>query len=562
MKASSHAFALIAYLCIPKFLDVSAPVHAALTARVFHFSIALVTANLAAAGAADSDPIHMSDPNGIIRRAHTPLVSHISDYPEQRVISVVLSNQSPTSIATLMDFGNDQSITPHLPRTRTHTLANITRVDARVAPADDIEEYLKVSAEYGLSGVDRPYWEVWGAADPSLILTPDALHAWHKFYFDHVRQWAVNIMGGPELDRRMAALQPCVGSRHWPHGVSTLKQLTGREHRDLEKILVAVVAGAVPTEVLRAIRALTEFIFHAQGLDIHEEQLEASLLCLNEFHHYKDAIIKAGGRRGKHGAILHFNIPKLEGMGRVVASIRETGASYQHTSDITERCHIILVKEPYRESNKRDYHAQMVRNLIRKEKMRAFHLFTTLRAVGPSLINLMIDEASALADHFPETTWLAHVLPEGEAHLLGSSRSHPTNLFSKSKHYLSSDRSVAFTVALRPHQRLTVGDATHVYNLPDFRAACGDFTSTLGYKARNGQRKSTAHCALPFTEVHLWNSLRMQQASTQDTRILLPPRTIQALQPSAAMPFGRGNTVIVDEPSGVMTSSDTKREYN
>lgn len=559
MKATLHAFALIAYLPIPKFLNVSPPVQAALSARVYHFAVGLATKNLAAAGAADSAPTRMSDPNGIVRQTHTPLASHISDLPEQRLLALVLNNQSPTSTASQLQFGNDQSLVVHPRRTRTHTLANITRADVRLAPGDNLTDYLKISAKYGLNGVDHPYWEFWGEADPSYFLTPDALHSWHKFYFDHVRTWAINIMGGPELDHRMAALQPCVGARHWPHGVSTLKQLTGREHRDLEKILVAVIAGAVPTEVLRAIRAITEFIFHGQGLLIHEEQLTALSLCMNEFHHYKNAIIKHGGRKGKSGSLLHFNIPKLEAMGAVVESIKQMGAAYQHSSETSERYHIILVKEPYRESNKRHYHSQMVRNLIRKEKMRAFQMFTTLLKLGPSLINFMIDEASALADHFPETTWLSHVLPEGEVRLSGVSRSQPTNLFSKDKKYLSNDCLVAFTVTHRPHHKLSVADTAARFALRDFRGALGDFTTS--YTDRGGQRKSTAHCALQFTEVHVWNSLRMQQSSTQDSRILLPPRTVQALPPSAEMPYGRGNVVMVDDPSGVMTSSDTEREF-
>lgn len=560
MKASSSAFVLTAYLPIPKFLDVPLPIQSLLSARVYHYCIKMVTRGLHAAGSADGVPIPMSDPTGCIRRAHTPLVSHIADLPEQRIIAGVLSNQSPTSTATHSEFGNDQSTTPHPRRTRVHTLANVTRVSAST-PVDDLLAYIKHSAEYGLIGVHQLFWECWGDADPADVLTPDALHSWHKFFFDHIRKWVINIIGGAELDRRMAALQPCVGVRHWPHGVSTLKQLTGREHRDLEKILVAVIAGAVTPEVLRTVRSITEFIFGAQGLLIHEEQRFALLLAMSEFHHYKDAVIKEGGRKGKNGSLLHFHIPKLEAMGAVVESIRRMGASYQHTSDITEKCHTLVCKQPYNESNRREYHGQMVRNLTRKEKIRFFNLYITMRTTGPNLVNIMVDEASALADHFPETTWLSQVLPADEVRSVSNCRSHPTNLFSKDKRYLSNDRSTAFTVALRPHHKLDVEDAVQIYSLTDLRAACGDFFSGQDYSARNGQRRSHAHCSLPFTAVHTWNNFRMQQASTQDARVLLPPRTVQALQPSMPlMPYGRCNTVIVDDPSGTLTSSDSERE--
>ena len=86
-----------------------------------------------------------------------------------------------------------------------------------------------------------------GCADPSLFLTPDALHAWHKFFFDYPLQWVINIMGGNELDRRMAALQPRVGVRHWKQGISKLKQCTGREHRKLQKIIDLWLSSLAPS---------------------------------------------------------------------------------------------------------------------------------------------------------------------------------------------------------------------------------------------------------------------------------------------------------------------------
>jgi len=103
-----------------------------------------------------------------------------------------------------------------------------------------------------LNGVHQPFWRNWGNADLSIFLTPDALHAWHKFFFNHPLKWIINIMGSEELDCCMAALQQCVGMCHWAHGISKLKQVTGHEHRDLEKILVAVAAGGVQLQTAKA----------------------------------------------------------------------------------------------------------------------------------------------------------------------------------------------------------------------------------------------------------------------------------------------------------------------
>ncbi|KAG1908771.1 uncharacterized protein F5891DRAFT_937599 [Suillus fuscotomentosus] len=46
----------------------------------------------------------------------------------------------------------------------------------------------------------------------------------------------------------------------------------------------------------------------------------------------------------------------------------------------------------------------------------------------------------------------------------------------------------------------------------------------------------------------------MQQCSTQDSRIISPAQTIQALSPSSSMPFGRGDTVLITHESGKLLS--------
>ena len=107
MKATSHVFALAAYLPIPKFLNVMPPVHAVLSAHVYHICISTIMDGLKLANA---HGVVMSDPNGMQRLCHTPLVSWISDLPKQHMIACVLGNQSPISEASSSQFGNSD---PH-----------------------------------------------------------------------------------------------------------------------------------------------------------------------------------------------------------------------------------------------------------------------------------------------------------------------------------------------------------------------------------------------------------------------------------------------------------------
>ncbi|KAI9458069.1 hypothetical protein HD554DRAFT_2029768 [Boletus coccyginus] len=385
MKATSHAFALVAYLPIPKFLNVPPAVQSVLSVCVYHFAVSVVMQNLKMA---EHRGEVMSDPNSDLRVVHTPLVAWIADYPEQLLIAGVSSRNSPISTATAEHFGNSE---PSPPRLRQQTLDAI-RAACNVCDPCDIAAFHKVYLMHRLNGVVTPFWADWGDACPSSFLTPDALHQWHKFFFDHCVQWVINMIGGAELDRRLSVLQPRTGTRRWPNGISTAKQTGGKEHRDLERLLPAVAAGAIHPNVLRALRAITEFIFVAQRAYHDEETLHSLSEALREFHYYKQSIIEAGGRRGKNGPLNHFHIPKLELAQHVMRSTRAMGVPYQWTSDIMERCHITHVKTPFRLSNHHNFHEQCYRFLDRQEKQRFFHLYTSLKLTHTALIDELVYE--------------------------------------------------------------------------------------------------------------------------------------------------------------------------
>ncbi|KIK12808.1 hypothetical protein PISMIDRAFT_120205 [Pisolithus microcarpus 441] len=496
MKATSHSFALAVYLPILKFRNVSPAVQAILSAHVYHFAVSIVMRNLKLA---NHDGAVLSDPNGNLRIIHTPLVSWITDYPEQLLACIACD------------------------------------------PCD-IVSFHKVCLAMCLNGVVEPFWGDWGDACPSLFLTPDALHQWHKFYFNHCLRWVINIIGGKELDRRLAVLQPRIGMHSWPNGISTLKQCTGREHRDLEKVLPAVAAGALPDDVLCTIQALTEFIFLAQNIYHCDETLHALTEALREFHHYKQSIISAGGRQGKNSVLQHFQIPKLELAQHITRSTRAMGAAYQWSSDITERCHITHVKTPYRLSNRRDFHGQCCHFLDRQEKQRFFQLFTTLKTAGTPLINEMVNEAVQMQMHYPESMWVANVLPNERCVGCIAFRK---SIFDNDRSRISSDNSTAYLVTLRPHfPSISVDDAA-LLSINDLHPALGDFFSGRSYTSRNGHHLSSPHCPLPFSDFHAWNKFRIQQRSVQDPLSLSPPQTVQAVPPSTDMPWGQANTVLI-----------------
>ena len=255
----------------------------------------------------------------------------------------------------------------------------------------------------------------------------------------------------------LAAIQPRTGTRHWVNSVSTLKQCTGQEHQDLEKLLPAVVAGAVPNEVLHALHAITEFIFIAQSLLHYNETIHSLCEALCEFHHYKSTILNAGGRLGKNGHLNHFQIPKVELAQHVARSIHEMGTPYQWSSDITEHCHITHVKIPYHLSNCQDYHAQCCCFLDQQEKQHLFQLYTTVKSLSSPLLTEMVNEARLMALHYPDFDWISGALPSkcyiGSIHVQRS-------IFDNPRSCVLAANSTAILLTAQPHcSNLSLQDA-------------------------------------------------------------------------------------------------------
>ena len=155
-----------------------------------------------------------------------------------------------------------------------------------------------------------------------LFLTPEPLHHWHKQFWDHNAKWCIQEVGGIELDFRFSILQLHTGFRHFPEGISNLKQVTGREHCNIQRYLVGVIAGAVSRDFLIAIRANMDFCYAAQAEEIDEDGCETILASIDEFHQHKSGVTDAEARVGKgNRPINNWYIPKLELMQSVVPNI-------------------------------------------------------------------------------------------------------------------------------------------------------------------------------------------------------------------------------------------------
>jgi hypothetical protein len=570
MKSSNHAFLLLALLPVSHFIHRKKRMRGMLGDRLVHECLDFILRPLKTAAQIG---IMMSDPLGWRRLCYTPLAAYIVDTPESALLSGVGGKTSSITMAYYKQFGDNFR---HEPRTAKKTLEQLRVVEQDVNPWN-LEAYFKAASQFRLNGVHRPFWADWPLSDPSVFLTPEPLHHWHKQFWDHDTKWCVNGVGAAELDFRFSILHPLIGIRHFNEGISSLKQVTGREHREVQRHIVAVIANAVPQDFLIAIRALMDFRYLAQSLVIDEKMCTRIEAALKEFHRHKASIISAGARQGKgHTVIDNWYIPKLEFLQSVVPSIRANGVALQWSADGTERAHIDVIKDPADSCNNQNYESQICRHLDRAEKRRQFELSTAVRDSGLDLHakfspspNQSPDEDDSVSVASDDNS--DNSIAEATANLpnqinppmalSNDNLRSVVNYFAQAtslKNSLSPSRTfsvpeAAFHLNRDPsYKQMVVDDVAALFNIPDLRPALSDYIqrvnrSNNGYiGALGGRRSASEGCKLPFNHLQVWKKFRLQNAAYHFPHDPLPSKTVNASPPLNEWILGRYDPVIAN----------------
>ena len=562
MKSSSHAFILVALLPCPKFLVKDSGTRGALESRVIHLCLDVITHPLKVAARIGR---MMADPLGYSRFCFTGLASYIVDTPEAAMLACVAGKTSHLTTADYRTFGDPSR---HEPRTASTTLAQLAALATQWNPLD-LSTYLPAAKAIRLNGVHLPFWRDWCLesstqvlrSNPSQFLTPEPLHHWHKQFWDHDAKWSIRAVGADEFDFRFAIIQLITGFKHFKDGVSKLKQVTGRAHRDIERYIICVIAGKAPPLFVIAIRALMDFRYLAQSRQLDDNQLSQISASLQLFHDHKQSILDAGARVGKKNKpINHFQIPKLELMHSVVPSVTACGAVMQWSADVTEHAHITEIKVPGRSGNNHSYNPQICRWLDRSEKHRNFTLALSVRELQAHNTGTHDhndgdpDDPAPDADPDPDDDDIqTNILLQN---------SHHSDLFSRAARLSANiapttplpprilcTNTTAFHLNFHPSlPNITVDDAALKFKLPDLRPALADYihrsqdlqSSTF----KIGQRRSSPpNAGLPFTHLRVWYSVWMQMRSS-DAAGLTDPQRVSAMPAADDWPFGRYDTVL------------------
>ena len=560
MKSSNRAFLLVALLPCPKFITKDRGVRGVLESRVNHLCLNVITHPLKLAARVGR---MMSDPRGYSHFCFTFLASYMVDTPEASMLACVAGKTSHLTMADYRKFGDPIR---QEPRTASTTLAQLAAVATNFHPLD-LPVYIPAAKAMRLNGVHLPFWRDWFLqspsgvppqtliADPSQFLTPEPLHHWHKQFWDHDMKWSIRVVGADELDFRFSTLQPIVGFKHFRDGVSKLKQVTGRTHRDLERYIVGIIAGKAPPSFVIAIRALMDFRYLAQSRLLDDNSLSRLSASLKLFHEHKQTILDIGARVGKGNKRLdHFQIPKLELMHGVVPSVIKSGSVIQWSADRTEHAHITEIKVPGRSGNNQDHNPQICRWLDRSEKHQNFSLALQLHVPDTDLATTLDGEGPLDLEDADDINQPNDLVPPpdffSQAVQLAASLSPSTPLPLRT----FSTNSTAFHLNRHPDLGpLTIDEVAVKFNVPDLRPALADYIR----RARDlqsstfkvGQRLlSHTNAALPFTHLRVWYSARVQVRSTDATDTNIPIK-VCAEPPSPQWPFGRYDTVLLSDGS-------------
>ncbi|KAH9916351.1 uncharacterized protein B0H18DRAFT_884910 [Fomitopsis serialis] len=223
--------------------------------------------------------------------------------------------------------------------------------------------------EQGVSGaVKQPFWADLPYTDIHLSITPDILHQLYQGVFKHLVSWCQDLLSPDELDNRLRCLPQAFGIRHFKNGISSLAQISGKERKEMARVLLGCLIGKIPKPVMLAFRSILDFIYLAQYPTHDDDTLQYMQDALNTFHKHKGVLVELGIRDD-------LNIPKLHSLLHYIDSIRMFGTTDNYNTEMFERLHIDFAKDAWRASNHRDEFPQMVRWITRQEKIALYEAY-------------------------------------------------------------------------------------------------------------------------------------------------------------------------------------------
>ena len=388
-KINRNAYILIAEIPSPKFENTQFPtageesdMPGILRRQLFHLCMSIVL-----------EPLRQHkglprlyraiDPEGFTRTCAAVLAGWIADMEEVWAILGLSPSTCPKCLASHADL---DSLCNQPARTSQWILDTLAHVRSQVTDAADTWQFVGRAKEYGLFGVEKLCWEGVGV-DVCRVICFDILHTLHKGFYDHVFDWIRTTVGKNYLDWGLMAQPHLIGRRNFSRGISHLSQLSGREHRDLQRHILPAILGhpSATPQVQKAARAFLDFSYKLQfplhsnhTLELLDEDLQAF------YRHY--TVFISNGSRG----LDHMKIPKLHYLRHASPNIKYLGALDGLSTETLETLHR-LVKAAYPLTNRKRFKIQILRILQRTESVRLFSSYLDYTAPAASPLNIPVN---------------------------------------------------------------------------------------------------------------------------------------------------------------------------
>ncbi|TFK58758.1 hypothetical protein BDN72DRAFT_781632, partial [Pluteus cervinus] len=325
--------------------------------NLFHSCMRKILEPLVDAG---KDGIKMQTADGLWRRCHPIFAAFIGDYPEQLLVTCTKKGHCPMCTAPVDGIGDAIHNAPR----RNLNDVMVALGTLRKGPV----EYSKACKLVNIKPVQHPFWEQLPYTNIYQSITPDILHQLYQGVIKHLFTWLKTLYSKAEIDARCRRLPPNHHLRHFSNGISHMKRLTGKEHSQIAHVLLGLIIdarlpeNASPNRLLRAVRALLDFMFLAQYPVHTSSTLQQLDDALERWHANKNTFLTLGTRND-------FDIPKFHALEHYVQMIKVFGTTDNYNTEYTERLHIDMAKDAYRSTNHKDEFPQMTLWLERREKI-------------------------------------------------------------------------------------------------------------------------------------------------------------------------------------------------
>ena len=432
--------------------------------------------------------VALKSADGIWRRCHPILAVYVGDYPEQALVTCTYSGRCPKCKVPHEQLGDFQEYPSRVPS----NAAAIYRL-----ADEDVHAFHRSCREAGLKPVYHPFWQSLPLANIFASITPDILHQMLQGVMKHVIKWITSrtVFGSAVINARCRALPQNHHITQLSKGVGMFSRVSGQEHKNMCRVLLGLIldlplpGGLVSSRLIKAVRAILDFLYLAQYVSHTSETLERLNNSLSRFHENKAILIDLGTRH-------HFNIPKIHSLIHYTTSIKLFGTTDNYNTEQTERLHIDFAKDAYRATNHKDEYRQMTLWLERREKMKrhARHIERHEQGLQPTSITMPI--GPPLADN----------------------------------RYLR--------IALQPNRSVTFDNLDEKYGAIYFQDALADFIASINYPGDSARtvRARAEDTLIPFRAVPVYHKIRFVSSLNPEEQ-----ETVDAVHARPEQPDSHGH---------------------